>query len=123
MEYDKEEVRERFKDLFEYSLDLIYVNDLNGNFLDANDIALESLGYNREEMPMVSFIDMLDKENLMKAYKFTKEIRKLGRQSELSEYKIKTKEGDHIFIETYGIPLKKMTKFTLYWELVKCYRP
>ena len=46
MEYNKEEVRERFKELFEYSLELIWVYDLNGNFLDANDVALRTLGYN-----------------------------------------------------------------------------
>jgi len=106
MEYDKEAVRERFKELFEYSLDLIYVNDLNGNFLDANDVTLMSLGYDREDISNLSFIDMLDPENLMKAYKFTKEIRKVGRQTQWSDYKIKTKVGDYIFIETYGIPLK-----------------
>ncbi|MHA1669718.1 MAG: PAS domain S-box protein [Promethearchaeota archaeon] len=110
MEYDKEEVRERFKELFEYSLDLIYVNDLNGNFLDANDITLISLGYNHEDIQNISFIDLLDRENLIKAYKVTKEIRKFGRQNEWSEYKIKSKGGDYIFIDTYGIPLKKNGK-------------
>jgi hypothetical protein len=34
IDYNKEEVREKFKDLFEHSLDLIYVNDLYGNFLE-----------------------------------------------------------------------------------------
>ncbi|MHA1105604.1 MAG: PAS domain S-box protein [Promethearchaeota archaeon] len=110
MEYDKEEVRERFKELFKYSLELIYVNDLNGNFLDANDVTLITLGYSREDILKISFIDLLDQEILMKAYKVTKEIRKTGRQSQWSEYKIKTKDGDYIFIETYGIPLKKNGK-------------
>ena len=107
MDYNKEEIREKFKDLFEHSLDLIYVNDLNGNFLDANEITLITLGYEREEIPNVSFIDLLDKENLMKAYKVTKEIRKLGKQSKRSEYKIKIRDGNYVYIETYAIPLKK----------------
>ncbi|TFG30610.1 MAG: PAS domain S-box protein [Promethearchaeota archaeon] len=38
----KDEIREKYKDIFEYSLDFIYVNDLKGNFIDANDIALEA---------------------------------------------------------------------------------
>lgn len=50
MKYNREEVREKFKDLFEYSLDLIYVNDMRGNFLDANDIALNKLGFKREKL-------------------------------------------------------------------------
>ncbi|MFW9773243.1 MAG: PAS domain S-box protein [Candidatus Thorarchaeota archaeon] len=107
MEYNKDEVRKKFKDLFEHSLDLIYVNDLNGNFLDANEITLITLGYERNEIPNVSFINLLDKENLQKAYKITKEIRKNGKQSKRSEYKIKTKHGNYIYVETYGIPLKK----------------
>ena len=59
MEYDKEEVRERFKELFEYSLELIYVNDLNGNFLDANDITLITLGsvsYTHLTLPTTPYV-------------------------------------------------------------------
>ncbi|MGB5910043.1 MAG: PAS domain S-box protein [Promethearchaeia archaeon] len=107
MDYNKEEIREKFKDLFEHSLDLIYVNDLNGNFLDANEITLITLGYERDEIPNISFIDLLDKENLVKAYKVTKEIKRVGKQSKRSEYKIKTKAGNYLYVETYGIPLIK----------------
>jgi len=107
IEYDKKEVREKYKELFEHSLDLLYVNDLNGNFLDASDLTLIALGMNREDIPNISFIDLLDRDNLIKAYKVTKEIRKTGKQSAQSEYKLKTKMGNYIYIETYGIPLKK----------------
>ena len=107
IEYNKEEVREKYKELFEHSLDLIYVNDLNGNFLDASDLTLIALGMNKEDIPDISFIDLLDRDNLIKAYKVTKEIRKTGKQSAQSEYKLKTKMGNYIYIETYGIPLKK----------------
>ncbi len=107
IEYYREEVREKYKELFEHSLDLIYVNDLNGNFLDASDLTLIALGIDREDIPNISFIDLLDRDNLIKAYKVTKEIRKTGKQSAQSEYKLKTKMGDYIYVETYGIPLKK----------------
>ena len=107
IKYNKEEVREKYKELFEHSLDLIYVNDLNGNFLDASDLTLIALGINKEDIPNISFIDLLDRDNLIKAYKVTKEIRKTGKQSAQSEYKLKTKMGNSIYIETYGIPLKK----------------
>ena len=107
IEYNKVEVREKYKELFEHSLDLIYVNDLNGNFLDASDLTLIALGMNKEDIPDISFIDLLDRDNLIKAYKVTKEIRKTGKQSAQSEYKLKTKMGNYIYIETYGIPLKK----------------
>ncbi|MBY9020093.1 MAG: PAS domain S-box protein [Candidatus Lokiarchaeota archaeon] len=106
IEYNKEEVRKKYKELFEHSLDLIYVNDLNGNFLDASDLTLISLGINGEDIPNISFINLLDRDNLIKAYKVTKELRKTGKQSAQSEYKLKTKNGDFIYIETYGIPLR-----------------
>jgi PAS domain-containing protein len=35
------------------------------------------------------------------------EVKKTGKQSAQREYKLKTKTGDYIFIETYSIPLKK----------------
>ena len=44
MDYNREKIRNKFKELFEHSLQLIYVNDLNGKFLDANDITLLTLG-------------------------------------------------------------------------------
>ena len=107
IEYNKDEIRKKFKELFEHSLDLIYVNDLNGNFLDASDLTLFTLGIEIEDIPNISFIDLLDRDNLIKAYKVTKEIRKTGKQSAQSEYKLKTIMGDYVYIETYGIPLKK----------------
>ncbi|MFW9937644.1 MAG: PAS domain S-box protein [Candidatus Thorarchaeota archaeon] len=110
MEYNKEEIRERFHDLFEHSLDLIYVNDLKGNFLDANDITLLTLGYEREEIPKISFMDLVDEDNLKKAFEVTKEIYTKGKQSKRSEYKIKAKDGNYIYVETYGIPLEKEGK-------------
>ena len=80
---------------------------MNGNFLDATDLTLIALGMEREDIPNISFIDFLDRDNLIKAYKVTKEIRKTGKQSAQSVYKLKTKRGDYIYLETYGIPLRK----------------
>ena len=107
IDYNKKEVRAKYKELFEHSLDLIYVNDLDGNFLDASDLTLIALGMDKEDIPNISFIDLLDRDNMIKAYKVTKEIRKTGKQSAQSEYILKTKMGEYIYIETYGIPLKK----------------
>ena len=110
MEYNKDEIREKFKDLFEYSLDFMYINDLQGNFLDANDIALKALGYEREEIPNVSFVNLLDEENLLKAIENTRKVEKNGRNPKRNEYKLKTKDDNFIYVETYPIPLKKNGK-------------
>ncbi len=110
MKYNKEEIREEFKDLFEHSLDFIYVHDLRGNFLDANDIALKTLGYEREEIPNLNFASLIDKDQLKKAITLTNEIINSGRQTVPGEYKLKTKDGNDVYVEAYGMPLKKNGK-------------
>ena len=106
MKYYREEIEEKYKDLFDYSLDLIYVSDLRGKFLDANDIALEILGYNREEIPNISFLDLIEKDDLIKAFEVIKEIKDTGKQSRRKQYKLKTKYDKIIYIETFAIPLR-----------------
>ena len=110
MKYRREEIEEKYQDLFDYSLDLIYVNDLRGKFLDANDIALKKLGYKREEIPEISFTDLIGREDLIKAFKVIKEIKDTGKQSKRRQYKIKTKNGEVIYVETFAIPLRKDSK-------------
>ncbi|MFW9971738.1 MAG: PAS domain S-box protein, partial [Candidatus Odinarchaeota archaeon] len=81
MEYIDKEIREKYKDFFEHSLDLIYVNDLNGNFLDANDLTLIALGYEREDIANAKLLDILEEEELKIAYNVLNEIKKTGKQS------------------------------------------
>jgi PAS domain S-box-containing protein len=109
--YNREKVRNQYKNLFEYSLDYIYVHDLRGNILDANEHALEALGFEREDIPDISFIDLLaDKDQLKVALESVQEIKNRGKQIRKSEYKLKTNNGDFIYIQTYGIPLKEKGK-------------
>ncbi|UCD00489.1 MAG: PAS domain S-box protein [Promethearchaeota archaeon] len=110
MIYNREEIEENYRDLFEHSLDLIYVSDLNGNFLDANDLTLISLGYEREEMSNIKFLDLLEPDESKIAYTDLKEIIKTGKQSKRREYKIKVKNGNFIFLEAFAVPLKKNGK-------------
>ena len=93
MNYDIEEIRSIYKDLFEYSLDLIFVNKLNGDFLDANNNLLNTFGLKREDIPQYSLSDIMDKDQLTKAYKAIKEKKKTGRQSDMMELRINGKDG------------------------------
>ena len=119
MTYSLELIREKFKDLFEFSLDLIYVHDFRGKFLDANEITLEKLGYNREEINNLSFNDLISKDQLTVAFKTLTEIRDFGRQITPTEYRLKTKNGDFIYVETYGIPLKENGKTYGIFEIAR----
>lgn len=107
MKYKKDEIREKYKDLFEQTLDLIYVFDLKGNFLDANDAALRSLGYTKEDINNLSFSDLIDTIQLKKAFTQLNETLTTGGQSTLTEYELKSKNGNTIYVETIGIPLKE----------------
>jgi len=107
MTYNRDEIQGTYKDLFEHSLDLIYVNDLNGNFLDANDLTLLTLGYEREDIPNVKFLEILEENDIKKASGVLKELIKTGRQSKREEYKVKVKNGNFVYIETYSLPLKR----------------
>ena len=97
MVINREEIREQFKDLFEYSLDFLYVSDLKGNFIDTNDIALTTLGYEREEIPNISFQTLIDEEQLKLALKNTKDIIQKGKLEQPGVFKLRTKDGN-IFI-------------------------
>ncbi|TFG14882.1 MAG: PAS domain-containing sensor histidine kinase [Promethearchaeota archaeon] len=103
----RDEIRERYNDLFEYSLDLVFINDMNGHFIDANKITLETLGYDLEEFATLSFKDLMDKAQLDNAFKIIQEILETGSQSKPGEFKIKTKDGNFVYVETFGIPIKK----------------
>ena len=81
MTYNREEIKESYRNFFDHSLDLIYVSDLNGNFLDANDITLITLGYERADIPNLKFLNLLEQDELIIAFKALNEIIKTGKQS------------------------------------------
>ena len=107
MDYNRDEIRKKYEDMFEYSLDLIYVCDLNGNFLDANEITLMALGYDREEILNLSFKDLVSGEQLIEALNVVKEIKETGRQLKPGEFKLRTKDGDDLYVQTYAIALRR----------------
>ena len=47
------ESHEKFKALFDRNIHCIYAHDFEGNFIDANAASLNSLGYEREDIPSI----------------------------------------------------------------------
>ncbi len=101
------EIRTKFSDLFEYSLDLIYIHDIRGNFLDANDVVLNALGYSKSEIKNIALKDLIENEQFHNLSQIIKEFRDYGKQKSLRKYKLKSKKGNYVFVETYGIPIKQ----------------
>ncbi len=96
------ESEERYKALFQRSLEMVYLCDFEGNFIDANDAALELLGYTKEHIKSLNFVSLLDNDQLPLAFETAEEIVKTGSQRELTEYKLRRKDGEHIFVESKG---------------------
>ena len=90
----------RYKALFDKSLYSVYLHGLEGNFIDANEAALNLLGYTKEELPSLSFAKILEEDQLPKAFEVIEEIRKNGFQRKPVEYKLRKKNGKHVWVET-----------------------
>lgn len=96
------EIEERYRALFDRSLNIIYVIDFEGNFIDANDAALNLFGYQREDLSRLNITSLMDDDQLRLALKVMGEILETGVQEELVELRMKHKSGAAIFIETQG---------------------
>ena len=96
------ESEERYRALFERSLESVYLCDFEGNFIDANDVALELLGYSKDGIKSLNFVSLLDKDQLPLAAETVEEILKTGSQKDVAEYKLRRKDGEHVYVESMG---------------------
>ena len=94
------ESEERYRALFDRSLECVYVHDFEGNFIDANNVALNLLGYSWEDIRNLNFIDLLPRAQVPVAVKAFEEIITKGYQVEINEFKIKRGDGTSVYIET-----------------------
>lgn len=95
-----QDIKERYKALYDRSFYIVYVHDFEGKFIDANKAALDLLGYTKEEIPSISFSSLLDEDQLPTAVKALSDILKYGYQKKPTAYKLRTKSGDYIWVET-----------------------
>jgi PAS domain S-box-containing protein len=94
------EAKERYRSLFDRSLDCVYIHDFEGNFIEANPSALKLLGYTGEEILSVNFISLLSAEQIPLARNEIREIIATGTQTESSEYRVKCRDGTYVDVET-----------------------
>ncbi len=95
-----EKIKERYRALFERSLDAVYIHDLEGRFIDANQAALDLLGYEREEIEGLKISDLVGEDQLEKAFETLDEVLKTGTQDDITKFELKTKDGREILMET-----------------------
>jgi diguanylate cyclase (GGDEF)-like protein/PAS domain S-box-containing protein len=102
LEQEEEELREskaRYKALFDRTLFCVYVHDFEGRFIDANDAALNLLGYKREDIPSINFSTLLEEDQLPIAFKNMEELLQTGSQKRPINHKLRKKDGGYVWVE------------------------
>jgi PAS domain S-box-containing protein len=94
-----QEMEARYRALFDRSIYIIYLHDLEGRFLDANEAALHLLGYTREEILSQDLRSVLGATQAQDAYSRIPEILKEGASREVKEYILRTKDGNTVWVE------------------------
>jgi PAS domain S-box-containing protein len=97
-----QDTENRYKALFERSLDMVFLIDFSGRFIDANDAGLKRFGYSREEIKRLHLSSLLVDDELPSAFDTIEEIKATGSQRKPKEFKLRQKNGDIIYIETQG---------------------
>ena len=95
-----EQNEERYNALYKRSNDFVYIHDLEGNFLDANQATLSMFGYSEEEIPELNFLSLLEESELPRAMNEIKKLLEKGRQKDKVEFKLRKKNGEPVYVET-----------------------
>ena len=85
---------ERYKALFERSRDWVYLCDFEGRFLDANQAALDGLGYGRGDINGLTFQSLLTEDQVSLAFQTLDEVRTTGHQQKPIDFRVRRKDGD-----------------------------
>jgi len=102
---------DRLRHLIEYAPDAIYVNDLNGKFLDGNRQAEALIGYKREELMGKSMLEvgLLPEEYVPQALEgLEKNIH--GERAGPYEFELIRKDGSRVTVEISSFPVKRAGK-------------
>jgi PAS domain S-box-containing protein len=94
------ESEERYRALFERSMDCVYLHDFEGRMLDANPAALALFGYGADEIKSHSFASLLRPDQIPLALEGAKEVRQEGHLVRPREYWVRRKDGREVLLET-----------------------
>ncbi|MDD1777085.1 MAG: PAS domain-containing protein, partial [Candidatus Helarchaeota archaeon] len=109
-EQELDEAESRYKAIFNQFFYGVYIHDLNGNIIDANETALNMLGYSREEIPSIKLTSLMDKAQLANSIRETKYLLEHNSKGELVRYKLRRKDGRFIWVEIQGTLIYRQGK-------------
>ncbi len=96
------DTEDRYLALFNSSLDLIFLVDFEGQFLDANKRALDLLGYSRHEIGDVRLATILEPEDMKQALHLASLFYQQGRYDETTQWRLRCRDGRHVWVELTG---------------------
>jgi PAS domain S-box-containing protein len=99
------ESEKRYRAIFDNPLNMVFINDGHGVFLDANETALQRLGYTRDAMGNAKLQDVVHPDDLPRAVQSVAEAMKKGYMEKPVELRVFTKSGEWIWLEVYGYKL------------------
>ncbi len=100
-------IEERYRSIFNNSVELVYILDLQGNILEVNHKALTLFGYTEKEAKGLNISDILDPVDLQTAKTNIGYVVANGSNKDLQEYRFITKDRKIIFVETTGVRMDK----------------
>jgi len=98
---------ERYQALFDSSLELVYVLDFEGRFLDANRATLELVGYSKEEIFSLNVASLFDPEDLPGIMEMLKEAGTPGLYKEMMKFKLRRKDGSYVYVEAQSSLIRR----------------
>jgi PAS domain S-box-containing protein len=99
-EEEKERVdAERYRALFNRSLDAVYISDLQGKILDANDAGLQLLGYTRDELLELNVTDVVYPDDVEQVREIRRIVKREGFYRLQDDFKLVHKNGQTLFLE------------------------
>ncbi|MCB0034717.1 MAG: PAS domain S-box protein, partial [Anaerolineales bacterium] len=93
------ESEDRYRALFDHSLNAVYLHDLQGQFIDANAAALDMLGYTQEDLTSLTLPSLLPPSAVEQVQAGLAETIQAGYQPQPSEYQLHHKNGHFIDVE------------------------
>jgi len=95
-----EENEERYNALYNRSNDFVYIHDLEGNFIDANQATLSMFGYTEEDITSLNFLSIIEESDLPKVLNEIYSLLDKGSQKDKVEFRLKKKNGELVYVET-----------------------
>lgn len=106
----------RYNALYNSSFYCIYIHDLEGNFIDANNATLKLFGYTLEELKKINLTSFFPKEYINSSFSLIEFITNNYINKNLLELRLKNKNGEFIWVESEALILyKEGSPYAIQW--------